>query len=419
MGTSTRITPALLWIVMDLLAFALTGCGAGHRTRVAHPATSGALAEALVVRSDRFAAQGLNLDPHALDDEIRLVRLDGEAACFDVLMRGLGEEAQTSTALTFGFGGRRRSEEQAIDLTRARDDVFLVTSSGARLAPTNVIARPMEQAVTEGTAYVEQDTGRTAIQCVEESDNGSCLRYEEQAVTETVGVAVDHRLLVQRAIVCFAHGGQVTPQESAVDLLIGRAHFGFDLTSPAPAGAAGPSTPIVAPGYEFLLASARRTTGGPTEVTHAADAIELPPGLARIPLKAMRLTHEDGRALLVVEESGALTIQGVAGRGRIEDGVVRSRSGQPVLALTQDGGVYVLDLSERRMTLAARVSDDRLVNEAGNAIWVDGSGRPLRQRAGGRRERGDARISPRLRPGDDRVLAALLVLMAEREIRWH
>ena len=121
----------------------------------------------------------------------------------------------------------------------------------------------------------------------------------------------------------------------------------------------------------------------------------------------------------MVEESGALTIQGVAGRGRIEDGVVRSRSGQPVLALTQDGGVYVLDPSERRMTLAARVSQDRLVNEAGNAIWVDGSGRPLRQRAGGRRERGDARISPRLRRGDDRVLAALLVLMAEREIRWH
>ncbi len=398
-----------------ILALVMASCAGGHRTAVAHPATAGVLAPAVAIRTDRFAAQRLNLDPSALDDEIRLVRLDGSAACFDVLMRGLGEEVQTGSDLTMGFGGRRRSEAEAIDLTRARDDVFLTAPPDVRLPPTQVIARPVAQSVAQGTEYVERDTGRTAMQCVEQSDDGECLRYEEQSITETVGVAVDHRVLVSRAILCFDHGGRITPQTSAVDLVIGRAHFGFDLTDPAAAGAAWPDHPIVAPGYELLLSGAQRTAGGERE----ERALALPSDLSPIPVRPMRLTRADGAPLFAVDASGTLEVQGRAGAGRIEAGVMRNAAGLPILALDRDGGVYLLDAEHQRLVEAARVSEGRLVDASGKTLWVDRQGRPERQRPNARPERAEARVSPRLRTREDRVVAALLVMLAERDIAWR
>jgi len=233
---------AFPWILVGL---SMLGCGGAHRTTLPHPAMTGSLAPATVTRRDTFGENRLGLDAGALNDDVTLVRLDEAAICFDVLLRGSDEQIAD------------------VDLTQASAIQLTTDAVDEPWVQPTVDPRQTESGVTVGREYVQQDTGLTDTVCVETNEAGTCLRYEEQRVYQTVGVDVARNVHLGGAVICFQNQGKVTPHTEELRLLVNDGLYRFELSGAADeeVAAGWPPHAIVAPGYEFLLGGA---PGAPT-----------------------------------------------------------------------------------------------------------------------------------------------------------
>lgn len=243
-----------------VLLLVTVGCGGAHRTSLPHPAMTGSLAPATVTRRDTFGERNLGLEAGALNDDVTLVRLDAQGICFDVMLRG--------------------SDQQLADVDLTQASAIQLTTNDVEepwVAPT-VSPRQTETGVTTGTEYVQQDTGLTDTVCVEQNEAGTCLRYEQQRVYQTVGVAVARNVHVGGASICFANMGQVTPHTRDLRLLINDGRYTFELEGAADEDVAAqwPNHPIVAPGYEFLV-NTGATSGGEAPVMVPVSSPQGPP----------------------------------------------------------------------------------------------------------------------------------------------
>ena len=385
-----------------LVAFVLLGACGGHRTALAHPGVTGSIDDVVAVRNDFFAERQLNLTHGALDDTVRLVRFDAEQVCFHAIMRSLETERATP------------------DLGAPNPDLTM-QANGHELAVAAVLAAPVEQTAVTGTEYVAQGTGRYETVCTETSANGSCLRYEEQEITESVAVAVDHAIRVQSSLLCFTNDGTITPHTSSVELRLGRAHFGFDLQEPGVEGASWARDPIIASGYEQFLGAAPSSGGErPVQTSTASRAPSLPADLAQIPVHAMRIADARGHVAIDVDASGTITMgnQAVA---QIEGGAIVDANGVAQMALGRDGSVWALGPDHAHYVVGAEIDDRGRVRSADGTLsmQVDRHGAIVETRSTGRPRTSTASFVARLRSGDDRTLAALMMLVAHDQLTWR
>ena len=378
-------------------ALGLVACG-GHRVSLTNPAVAGAIEEAVVVRNDFFGENQLNLSRHSLDDEVRIVRFAQDSVCFHAIMRSL------------------ETERNVPRLDTPNGEIGLEVN-GTHLPIAGILAAPVEQSTVTGTEYVAQGTGQYETVCTETSSNGNCMRYEEQEITTSVAVAVDHAIDIQSSILCFTNDGSITPHTSSLELHLGRAHFGFDLHDAAPEGAAWPSpTPIVAAGYEELVGSASATSGSEAPAP-APAAPTIPSDLAAIPVRTLRIV--EGRdAIIEVDANGAIAVQGRT-VGHI-DGMIRDVNGNGLVALGNDGSVYALTPDRSHFELAAHIDGEgRLTTSDGSQLWIDRRGAAWESTPGNRPRRATAAVEGRRLTTDDRALGAILMLMAHDTLTWR
>jgi hypothetical protein len=377
----------------------LGACGV-HRTSLAHPGVTGSIEDVAVVRNDFFAERRLNLEHGALDDTVRLIRFDAEAICFHAITRSLAEERNVAS-----LAG------PSSELT--------MEANGHEMIVTEVLAAPVERGAVTGTEYVAQGTGQYESVCVETTSNGYCLRYEQQEITQSVAVAVDHDVNVQSSLLCFTNDGTITPHTSSVELRLGRAHFGFELVDPAPEGAAWARDPIVANGYAELLGVG--SAGGQAPVTaQAQSAPVLPADLASIPVHPMRIADPRGRVAIEVDASGIVSMNGAAA-ARIEGGAIYDADGVVQMALGRDGSVWALAPDRTHYVIGATIDDRGRVSSADGAVsmTIDRRGAIVESRAGAHPRTSAASFAGRLRTDGDRTLGALLVLIGHDQLSWR
>lgn len=377
----------------------LGACGPMHRVSLSQPGVTGSIEDVAAVRNDFFAERRLNLQHGALDDSVRLIRFDASAVCFHAIMRSLAEERNVPNL-----------ESVNAELVLAVD--------GHEIPVSGILAAPVERSAVTGTEYVAQGTGQYETVCVETNANGYCMAYEEQEITTSVAVGVDHDIDVQSSLLCFDNGGLVTPHTSSVELRLGRAHFGFDLDGAASEGTDWARDVIVAAGYEELLGA--RSTGGEIPVAQTPAAPSLPADLAVIPVHPMRLADAGGTVAIDVDAQGVISLNGQA-TARIEGGVIYDRDHLAQMALGRDGSVWALAPDHTHYVIGATIDDRGRVStaDANASMTIDRRGAIIETRDGARPRTATATFAGRIRTDDDRTLGALMVLIAHDQLHWR
>lgn len=198
-----------------------TACGAAG-VRVAHPAATGGLVaveDTYIHRTESYVARLTSADPAAWTDTARLVRLDAEAVCFDVVTR-LVQGAGSS-------GGRSEVELDPRTATLEHD--------AGTLGDPTITPRP----VGASGAVVDASTDYMGADGLVHTD------HEAASVDNLTG----------GGIVCFAHRGAVAVGNHGLRLTYRQLDFSptfeFDVRAD-PMPTSWPAGPIVAPGYEYL-----------------------------------------------------------------------------------------------------------------------------------------------------------------------
>jgi hypothetical protein len=182
-------------IVVSLCFFAVSGCIRGSDVDIRNPLTAGTVDSNVIVKGHEHTEDTFGLPLHALDDEARLVSVDGSSICVAVTLR----------------------ETDPISLKEMHAE--LGAPSVKAVEPNDVREEGVTATTHEGRLPMQERTGSTSS-CTKRDDAGNCLAWDTQPTYATTYVAGAIDVYEARGQVCFPNSGLVTNETKQLTLEI-------------------------------------------------------------------------------------------------------------------------------------------------------------------------------------------------------
>lgn len=187
-----------------MAALALTGCVRDvAQTTVPNPAVAGVSSDSRVAVSYPYQETQRGLPPGTLDDEAAILRFDQNEVCVGITLRAVDDGAGESWSVLENFG------------------IALETDAGQRFTPATY--EPMEATVAQFQGYVPTEVVvRVDRVCTQQNNQGQCLRWQDQPITETQWLPGIVNVHSGGGGVCFQHAGAVNPSTRSMRVSLRR-----------------------------------------------------------------------------------------------------------------------------------------------------------------------------------------------------